>query len=146
MATDMALTVAVGRVSPRLHNLLKVTELALDRGIHKVRAGSRIGDISSVIQKTIEKAGFGVVRDLAGHGVGYNVHEDPFVPNYGTPGTGAVLREGMVLAIEPMATEGDWHVVIDKDEWVFRTLDGKHAAHFEHTVAVTAGGCVVLTK
>jgi len=146
MATDMALTVAVGSVSSRLQKLLKVTESALDYGIRKVRAGARIGDISSAIQKTIETAGFGVVRDLAGHGVGYKVHENPFVPNYGTPGTGAVLREGMVLAIEPMATSGDWHVVIDKDEWAFRTADGKHAAHFEHTIAVTSSGCVVLTK
>ena len=146
MATDMAVTVGVGKISPQAEKLIRATKESLAIGIREVRAGARIGDISSAIQKTIEKAGFGVVRDLAGHGVGYKVHEDPFVPNFGAPGTGAVFREGMVLAIEPMATEGDWHVVIDKDEWAFRTADGKHAAHFEHTVAVTSGGCVVLTR
>ncbi|MBI2054498.1 MAG: type I methionyl aminopeptidase [Candidatus Sungbacteria bacterium] len=145
MATDTAVTVGVGKISKTAEKLIRVTKEALELGIKEVRAGAKIGDIGAAIQKHIEKYGFGVVRDLAGHGVGYKVHEDPFVPNYGTRGEGLVLKEGMVIAIEPMATEGTWKVILDKDEWCFRTADGKLAAHFEHTVAVTKNGAKVLT-
>lgn len=145
MATDCAVTVGVGKISSKAEKLIRVTKEALDLGIAAVRAGAQIGDISESIQGHIERHNFGVVRDLAGHGVGYKVHEDPFVPNYGTRGSGAVLKEGMVIAIEPMATEGTWRVVLDDDEWAFRTADGKLAAHFEHTVVVTRDGFHVAT-
>ncbi len=146
MATDAAVTVGVGKISPQAEKLIRVTAESLAIGIQEARAGARIGDIGSAIQVHLEKNGFGVVRDLAGHGVGHKVHEDPFVPNFGTPGTGAVLREGMVLAIEPMATEGAWKVTLDEDEWAYRTADGKLAAHFEHTIVVTKNGAEILTR
>ena len=146
MATDTAVTVGVGEISKTAEKLIRVTREALDLGIKEVCVGARIGDIVAAIQAHIERHGFGVVGDLAGHGVGYKVHEDPYVPNYGNRGEGLVLKEGMVLAIEPMATEGTYKVVLDKDEWCFRTADGRLAAHFEHTVAVTKHGCEVLTK
>lgn len=146
MATDTALTIAVGDVSPQITLLVRATQEALAKGIQEVKPGARIGDIGAAIQAHIEKHGFGVIRDLAGHGVGYKVHEDPFVPNFGARGTGSVLREGMVLAIEPMAAEGTWRVTLDADEWTFRTADGSRAAHFEHTVAVAPGGSIVVTS
>ncbi len=146
MATDTAVTVGVGKISPQAEKLIRATQESLVIGIREVRAGASIGDIGAAIQAHLEKNGFGVVRDLAGHGVGYAVHEDPFVPNFGERGKGLILKEGMVLAIEPMATEGAWQVTLDEDEWAYRTADGRLAAHFEHTVAVTAKGCEVLTN
>ncbi|MBI3627493.1 MAG: type I methionyl aminopeptidase [Candidatus Sungbacteria bacterium] len=145
MATDMAITVGVGAISKTAEKLIRVTRESLDLGIKEVKAGATIGDIGAAIQAHIENHGFGVVRDLAGHGVGYKVHEDPFVPNFGERGKGLVLKEGMVIAIEPMATEGTWRVRLDPDEWTFRTADGKLAAHFEHTVVVTKDGHQVIT-
>jgi len=145
MYTDMAVTVAVGAVPEKIKKLIAVTEASLYEGIKQLRAGARIGDASSAIGQKIEKAGFGVVRDLAGHGVGYKVHEDPSVPNFGPKGTGPVLKEGMVLALEPMATAGGHHVTIDDDEWTFRTSDGSIAAHFEHTVVITKSGALIVT-
>lgn len=145
MFTDTAITVGVGRISKEAENLIKVTRESLEKGILAVRTGGRIGDIGAAIQEHIERHGFGVVRDLAGHGVGYRVHEDPFVPNFGTRGKGEVLKEGMVLAIEPMATAGTWKVLLDDDEWTFKTADGKLAAHFEHTIVITKDGCEILT-
>ena len=142
MATDTAVTVGVGKISPQL---IRVTNESLAIGIQEVRAGAHIGDIGAAIQAHLEKNGLGVVRDLAGHGVGYAVHEDPFVPNFGKRGEGLVLKEGMVLAIEPMATEGVWKVTLDEDEWAYRTVDGKLAAHFEHTVIVGKNGAEVVT-
>ena len=146
MATDTAVTVGVGKISPMAEKLLRATRESLERGIAVVRAGAHVGDIGAAIQSHIEAHGFGVVRDLAGHGVGYKVHEDPFIPNYGEKGKGLVLQEGMVIAIEPMATEGTWRVTLDPNEWCYRTADGKLAAHFEHTVVVTKDGCEVVTK
>lgn len=146
LATDMAITIGVGRISETAQKLIDVTRESLYRGIREVRAGARVGDISAAIQGYIEAHHFGVVRDLAGHGVGYRVHEDPFIPNYGKAGQGPRLEENMVIAIEPMATEGTWKVLLDKDEWTFRTADGKLAAHFEHTVVVTKSGYKIITE
>jgi len=146
MATDTAVTVCVGKISSQAEKLIRVTRESLTLGIKEICAGARIGDVGAAIQAHLEKNGFGVVRDLSGHGVGHAVHEDPFVPNFGRRGEGLQLKEGMVLAIEPMATEGTWEVTLDEDEWAYRTADGKLAAHFEHTIAVTSSGCVVLTK
>ena len=145
MATDMAVTLAIGNIPQNAAELIRVTRESLAVGIKTVKPGAHIGDVSAAIQVYIERHGFGVVRELAGHGVGYQVHEDPLVPNYGLRGEGIVLKEGMVIAIEPMATEGTWKVILDKDEWCFRTADGKLAAHFEHTVAVTKEGARVVT-
>lgn len=145
MTTDTAVTVAVGAVSKKAERLIRVTEESLRLGIQAARPGGRMGDIGAAIQEYIESNGFGVVRDLAGHGVGYRVHEDPFVPNFGTRGKGEVLKEGMVLAIEPMATEGGWKVSLDKDEWTFRTADGTLSAHFEHTIIIEHEGARIVT-
>lgn len=143
--TDMAVTIGIGKISPEAERLVRATKEALDVGIRSVRPGARVGDIGHAIQKHLEKYRLGVIRDLAGHGVGYQLHEEPFVPNYGKRKTGLELVAGMVLAIEPMATLGDWRIMLDDDEWTFRTQDGSLAAHFEHTVAVTERGATVLT-
>lgn len=144
--TDMAVTVGIGKVSKDAERLIRVTEEALETGIHAVRAGVHTGDISNAIQKHLEKHGLGIIRDLAGHGVGYELHEDPLIPNYGKRGSGALLKEGMVIALEPMATLGGWKVFLDSDRWTFRTRDKSIAAHFEHTIAVTKKGCEVITQ
>ncbi len=144
--TDLAVTVGIGKISKEAERLIRATKEALDIGIKGIRPGVRIGDVSFAIQNHLEKQGLGIIRDLAGHGVGYEVHEEPLIPNYGKPGTGPEIKDGMVLAIEPMATLGDWRIVLDDDEWTFRTADGSLAAHFEHTIAVTKGGVEVLTK
>jgi len=143
--TDMAMTVGIGKISPDAERLIRVTKEALDIGIQVVRHGVRVGDVSYAIQRHLEKHKLGIIRDLAGHGVGYAVHEEPLIPNYGKPGTGPELKEGMVIAIEPMATLGDWHVELAEDEWTFRTADGSLSAHFEHTVAVMKDRARVLT-
>ena len=145
LITDTAVTVPVGAVDPASEKLLAVTASALQRGIAVIRAGIRMGDLGHAIQQVIEAAGFFVVRGLVGHGVGRNLHEDPYVPNYGTPGEGMMLREGMVLAIEPMAAAGDPEVRLDPDGWTWRTRGGSRAAHFEHTVIITTHGAEVLT-
>ncbi|MBI4132556.1 MAG: type I methionyl aminopeptidase [Candidatus Sungbacteria bacterium] len=144
--TDMAVTVPVGEISAQAQELIGVTRAALAAGIHVIRAGIRMGDLGSAIQRTIEDKGCGVVRDLVGHGTGRHLHEHPYVPNYGTPGDGIVLKEGMVLAIEPMTTIGSPLVMLDDDGWTWRTRDGSLAAHFEHTVAVAKAGAEILTK
>lgn len=144
--TDMAVTVGIGKISKDAERLIRAAKEALDMGILEIRPGARIGDIGHAIERRLEKDKLGIIRDLAGHGVGYEVHEEPFIPNYGKAGTGPELKEGMVLAIEPMATLGDWRLVLDDDEWTFRTADESLAAHFEHTVAVTTEGSEVLTK
>lgn len=146
LITDMAVTVGVGNISKNAERLINATRDSLEKGIALLRPGMRLGDLGAVIQGHLEKNGFGVIRDLAGHGTGRVLHEEPFVPNYGKRGAGPVVLEGMVLAIEPMATEGDWRIVLDKDGWTFRTKDGKLAAHFEHTVLVTKDGAEVLTR
>jgi len=142
---DGAVSVPVGQASPAAKHLLSVTQICLDLAIERSILGNKIGDISSVIQKTAEAAGFSVVRDLIGHGVGFAVHEDPAVPCFGRAGTGPELTEGMVLAIEPMVCAGGFEVRSDPGEWPVYTADGSLAAHFEHTVAITKQGPRVLT-
>ncbi len=146
LVTDMAVSVAVGRVPYVTGELLHATRDALLKGIGMLKPGIRMGDLGHAIQEAIESQGFSVVRDLVGHGVGQKLHEDPYVPNYGTPGEGIEIREGMVLAIEPMATAGGSAVLLDSDGWTWRTKDGSLAAHFEHTVLVTKDGAEVLTQ
>jgi methionyl aminopeptidase len=143
---DAAVTVPVGEITPGARKLLKITEEALYRGIAEVKAGNRIGDISSAIQGHVEAAGYSVVRDLVGHGIGKNLHEDPQVPNYGSGGRGIELKPGMVIAIEPMVNEGTYRVEILRDGWTVVTADGKLSAHFEHSVAITENGPVILSK
>lgn len=143
--SDTAVTVPVGNVSANAKRLLDVTQECLMIGIGQMQKGKRLGDIGAAIQKHAEGSGYGVVRELVGHGVGTAMHEEPQVPNYGTAGAGMELRSGLVLAIEPMITEGDHRVKILKDGWTVVTADGKLAAHFEHTIAVTDDGPKILT-
>ena len=144
---DSALTAGVGNVSPEARRLIEVTREALNRGIGAARAEARLGQIGAAIQTYVEGEGFSVVREYVGHGVGRQMHEDPQVPNYvvGDPETGPVLKEGMVIAIEPMVNAGDWRTKRDPDNWTVRTLDGSLSAHFEHTLAVRDGEAEVLT-
>jgi methionyl aminopeptidase len=143
---DAAVTVPVGDITPAAKRLLKITEEALYRGITEVKAGNRIGDISAAIQGHVEAAGYSVVRDLVGHGIGKSLHEDPQVPNYGSGGRGIELKPGMVFAIEPMVNEGAYRVEILRDGWTVVTADGKLSAHFEHSVAITENGPVILSR
>jgi methionyl aminopeptidase len=143
--SDMACTLAVGHVSAEARKLMEVTEAALYEGIREVRAGAHVSDIGHAIQAYVEHHGFAVVRALVGHGIGSQLHEDPPVPNYGQRGLGPILRSGMVLAIEPMVNVGTWRVQTRPDQWTVVTADGRLAAHFEHTVAVTPAGYEILT-
>lgn len=143
---DGALTVAVGEVSSEAQALLDVTREALERGIAQCRAGNRVGDISHAVQSYVEARGYSVVRSLVGHGVGREMHEDPQVPNFGPPGKGPRLTEGMVLAIEPMINVGGPDVEVGSDSWSIYTEDGALSAHFEHTVAITKDGPRILTR
>jgi len=143
---DAAVTVPVGEITPEARRLLKITEEALYRGIAEVKAGNRLGDISAAIQGHVEAAGYSVVRDLVGHGIGKSLHEDPQVPNYGSGGRGIELKPGMVFAIEPMVNEGAYRVEILRDGWTVVTADGKLSAHFEHSVAITENGPVILSR
>ena len=146
LITDATLTVPVGNISPELTKLLEVTKQALMAGIKAARGGKHIGDISSAIFLIGLANKYGVVEELAGHGVGYDVHEEPYVPNYGDAGEGELLRPGMVLAIEPMFNIGTKKIRLDKkDGYTYRTADGKPSAHFEHTVVITKGGAEILT-
>jgi methionyl aminopeptidase len=142
---DSAITLGVGEVSPEAQRLIDTTSRALQRAIEASQAGNRIGAIGNAVQTYAEDLGYGVVREYVGHGVGRRMHEDPQVPNYGSPEKGAVLRPGMVIAIEPMVNIGDWRTKRDKDGWTVRTADGSLSAHFEHTLAITKNGPVVLT-
>jgi methionyl aminopeptidase len=142
---DAARTFPVGPVSPVAHKLLRVTEQALQVAVPQIRIGNRLGDVSHAIQEHVEAEGFSIVRSLVGHGIGRSMHEDPQIPNYGTPGTGVPLEEGMVLAVEPMVTAGRHAVRVGEDHWSIFSQDGSLAAHFEFTVAVTASGPRVLT-
>ena len=142
---DTAYTFAVGEVSAEAERLLEVGQTALAAGIEQAQVDNRIGDVSAAIQRVVEEAGFAVVRALVGHGVGRAYHEDPQIPNYGTPGRGARLSSGMTLAIEPMITAGGVDIVLDDDQWSVYTADGSLSAHFEHTVAVTEAGPRILT-
>jgi methionyl aminopeptidase len=143
---DGAWTYPVGTISAEAQRLLNVTRESLYQGIAKARVGNHIGDISHAVQKYVEQFGYGVVRDLVGHGIGRNLHEEPTaIPNYGKPGRGELLREGMTICIEPMINQGTWKVVTDADKWTVRTADGKLSAHFEHTLAITRDGPEILT-
>jgi methionyl aminopeptidase len=143
---DGARTFPVGKVSEEKSRLLRVTEEALLLGIAQARAGNHVHDVSAAVQRHVEAAGFSVVRDLVGHGIGKNLHEDPAIPNYGEPGTGVILKEGMALAIEPMVNAGTHRVTVGSDGWTVRTADGKPSAHFEHTIIVTTGEAEILTR
>lgn len=142
---DAAITVPVGDVDDELLNLLTVTEKSLYKGIEKAIKGNRLSDISHAVQLHAESHGYGVVRDYVGHGIGQRMHEDPQIPNYGPPGRGPLLKNGMVLAIEPMINLGTPEVEVLADDWTVVTADGKISAHFEHTVAVTDGEPLILT-
>lgn len=145
LVTDMAVTIGIGKISTDAERLIRATREALDEAIAAIRPGTTLGDIGYAIEMRLKRDRLGIIRDLAGHGVGYELHEEPLIPNYGKPGSGAELREGMVIAIEPMATLGGWRIALDDDEWTFRTSDGSLAAHFEHTVVVIKEGAEVLT-
>jgi len=143
---DAAITVPVGgELTPQLEKLLEVTRESLYRGIEAARIGNTVGDVGSAVQKLVEANGFSVVREFVGHGIGTKLHEEPQVPNYGTPGSGPKLRDGMVLAIEPMVNVGRSEARVLDDNWTAVTKDGTYSAHFEHTVAVTKDGPVILT-
>jgi len=143
---DAAVTVPVGKIDNETTALLRVTEEALSLGIENATAGKRVSDISFAVQRHAEKNGFSVVRTFVGHGIGRELHEEPQIPNYGTPGKGPRLKEGMTLAIEPMVNSGTHEVRILGDGWTAVTIDGKKSAHFEHTVLVTSGRPIILTK
>jgi methionyl aminopeptidase len=142
---DSAYTFGVGEIGDDAQGLLDAAQDALAAGIEAAQSGNRVGDISHAVQTVVEAAGFSVVRSLVGHGVGRHYHEDPHIPNFGEPGRGPRLSEGMTIAIEPMITAGGADVVVAEDGWTISTADASRAAHFEHTVAITAGGPRILT-
>jgi methionyl aminopeptidase len=143
--SDSAVTIPIGAVSAEATQLMRVTQECLMLGIAQMQVGNRLGDIGHAIQEHAEKHGYGVVRQLVGHGVGTKLHEEPQVPNYGTAGTGTQLRPGLVLALEPMITQGTFDVETQADGWTVVTADGKLSAHFEHTIVVTNEGPKILT-
>ena len=142
---DSAWTFAVGEISPKKQELMEHTKESLFKGLEQIKPGNHIGDISHAIEEHAKKYHLGVIRELVGHGVGTSVHEEPDVPNYGEPGLGPVLKEGMVLAIEPMLTLGRRDICILDDDWTIETVDNSPAAHYEHTVVVTHDGVEILT-
>jgi len=147
MITDSATSVVAGGVSnEKKDKLLRDTEASLFAGVAVLKDGVRVGDIANAVQQVLEKGGYGIVRDMVGHGVGHELHEDPNIPNYGKKGTGPKLSAGMTIAIEPMATLGDFRVFIDIDGWTVRSNDRSLAAHFEHTVLITETGSEILTQ
>ncbi|HZG15985.1 MAG TPA: type I methionyl aminopeptidase [Candidatus Bathyarchaeia archaeon] len=143
---DSAWSYAVGTISPEAERLLRVTEEALYLGIEQAVVGNRIGDISHAIQVFAEQQGYSVVRDFTGHGIGSQMHEEPYVPHFGPAGKGPRLKEGMVITIEPMLNIGTYHARVDEDGWTARTRDGSLSAQYEHTIAITADGPLILTK
>jgi methionyl aminopeptidase len=142
---DSALTIGIGKISSDAQRIIDTTEEALFVGIERMRLGNRTGDISSAIQEYVEGEGFNVVREYTGHGVGRKMHEDPQVPNYGTPGRGVDLKEGMTIALEPMVLAGVKETSVEKDQWTVSSQDGQLTAHFEHTIAITKNGPEILT-
>jgi methionyl aminopeptidase len=144
--TDMAITVPVGKVSFEAQRLIRVTKKALKLAIKKARPGNTFGDIGNTIQRYVESQGFNVVKELCGHGIGRELHEDPQILNYGKRKSGEKIKEGMVFCIEPMVTAGDWHLKRTKDGFGYQTVDGSLTAHFEHTIAVTKNGYRILTN
>lgn len=146
MITDSAFSKFVGSAPNKdAERLLKTTEQSMYGGIETLKNGVRVGDISSAIERVLKREKLGIIRELVGHGVGHELHEDPNIPNYGVAGTGPKLSSGMTIAIEPMATLGTQHISVDDDEWTIRTGDGSLAAHFEHTILITDDGCEILT-
>lgn len=145
--TDSAITVPVGKIDEKAEKLLKVTKIALQKGIAAARPGATTGDIGFAIESYVKTAGdnYGIIRELAGHGVGHAVHEDPFVPNYGKKGEGVRLEVGMILAIEPMLNEGSEKIYLAEDGHTYKTKDGSRSAHFEHTIVITEKGAEILT-
>lgn len=142
---DSAWTYAVGTISDEARRLMDITKQSMYKGIEQALVGNRLGDIGHAIQSFVEPTGFSVVRDFCGHGVGPTLHEDPQVPHYGKPGTGLRLKEGMVITIEPMVNIGEWHAKMDANDWTARTVDGSLSAQYEHTIAITANGPLILT-
>jgi methionyl aminopeptidase len=143
--TDSAITVGVGKVDEIGKKLIETTKLSLYEGIQAVKEGKHVRDISYAIERYVRPKHLGIVEELCGHGVGYKVHEDPYIPNFCLENKGEKLKEGMVLAIEPMLNEGTKHIVLDADGYTYRTADGKRSAHFEHTIVVTKNGAEILT-
>lgn len=146
MFTDSAITVPVGAIDDESRKLLEVTEEALKAGINAAEPGNTIGDIGATITEVVKQSGFNLAKDLVGHGVGYEIHEDPYVPNFGKKGTGEKLVPGMVIAIEPMVNIGSGAIKVMKDGYTIKTKDGSRSAHFEHTVAITEKGNIILTS
>ena len=144
--SDMAVTVPIGEISDEDKRLIEVTKVSLKEGIKNCKPGNRLGDVGYAIQKTVEDAKFSVVREYVGHGIGKNMHEEPQILNYGLPGTGIEIKEGMVFAIEPMVNVGTWKTKLLKDKWTVSTKDNRKSAHFEHTVLITKNGYEVLTE
>ena len=143
---DAAITVAVGEITPQARKLMQATEESLYAGIDALKVGGRLSDVSHAVQATVEGYGFSVIRQFVGHGIGRALHEDPQIPNFGPQGRGPALRPGMTLAIEPMTSAGSWEVKILPDGWTAVTEDGSLAAHFEHTVALTENGVLILSR
>jgi len=145
--SDSAVTLAIGKVSYEAKRLLMVTKKALKRGIKKAKIGNTVGDIGNTIQRYVEEQGYGIIRDLCGHGIGKNLHEDPQILNFGSRGSGEKLQEGMVICIEPMLTmSGEWRIKKAPDGYGFATKDNSLSAHFEHTIAITKNGPIILTE
>ena len=142
---DAARTFAIGDVSDEVAKLIRVTEESMIAGINQVKAGARTGDIGAAVQQVAEGAGFAVVREYVGHGIGEAMHEEPQIPNYGEPGKGMKLKEGMAICIEPMVNAGDWRTELQDDGWTVTTADGSLSAHFENTIAITKTGVEVMT-
>ena len=145
MISDSGRTLPIGEITPKVQKLLDTTKASLYAGIDQVKHGAKIGDISAAVEKVLKKGKYGVIRDLVGHGVGHELHEDPNIPNYGKAGRGPMLKAGMTICIEPMASLGDWRIAMDPDQWTIRMLDGSLSAHFEHTILVTETGSEILT-
>ncbi len=143
---DATITLPVGKISIEAQKLIEVTERSLYAGIEQIKVGNRLGDISAAIQMTVEEAGYSVVRDFVGHGIGRNLHEDPQIPNHGKKGRGIELKSGMIFAIEPMVNQGNYKIKILSDDWTVVTEDGRLSAHFEHSVAITDNGPDILSK
>jgi methionyl aminopeptidase len=143
---DAAVTVAVGKISTAARRLIEATRGSLEAGIAAACAGARLGDVSAAIQNYAESRGYSVVREYTGHGIGREMHEEPQIPNFGSPGTGPVLQKGMVLALEPMLNTGDWRTRVADDRWTVLTADGSLSAHFEHTIAINDAESEVLTR
>lgn len=146
MIVDSAITVGVGKIDEKAKKLISVTKQALQMGIDAAKAGKKTGDIGFAIEQFVKKYGYGIPLELGGHGVGFEVHEDPFVPNFGKKNQGVVLQPGMTIAIEPMLNEGSRKIYLDKDGYTLKTIDGGRSAHFEHTIAITEGDPIILTK